>query len=142
MFMPVIPFRMLTVFGLEESDLGDWIRPMAAHFGVEVQGDPHPENRYFIRSDQYSFIRRGIPSLFFEFGAVKGSPDDQTLQRWMHQHYHSPSDDVSQYVNLEGAVRFTRLLLGFAADVANRPERPRWKDTSFFRRYEAEAARQ
>ncbi|MDE3164709.1 MAG: M20/M25/M40 family metallo-hydrolase, partial [Acidobacteriota bacterium] len=67
MFLPLFELKFLEVQGLAESTLGDTVRDAAAPFGVAVQADKEPEQNRFIRSDQYSFIRDGIPSLAFKF---------------------------------------------------------------------------
>src|SRR6185436_7276074 len=135
MFLPIAPFRRLTVQGIAESDLGDRARQIAARFGVVAQPDPVPERNGFIRSDQYNFIVHGIPALAFQFGYEKDTADEELFRGWRKQRYHAPSDDLSQPVNQEGAARFTRLLLALAAKVSTERERPRWKDKSFFKRY-------
>ena len=61
MFLPLYPLRQLMVLGLDESDLGDDVRAVAAAVGIGVQADPQPLRNRFIRSDQYSFIREGVP---------------------------------------------------------------------------------
>ena len=63
MFRPLVPLKMLTVLGLAESDLGDVARQVAESDGVSVQPDPQPLRNIFVRSDQYSFIRHGVPAL-------------------------------------------------------------------------------
>ena len=135
MFLPIVPLRAIVVYGRHESDLGERFTAIAKRAGVETLDDPEPRRNYFIRSDQYCFIRRGVPSLFFEIGAAPGSWDDGRLQRWNRDHYHQPSDDASQPVNFEAAAAFNRLLFDFTRDLANRDEAPRWKADSFFRRF-------
>jgi Zn-dependent M28 family amino/carboxypeptidase len=61
---------------VQESTLGNDIRAVAQANGVEVQTDKEPERNLFIRSDQYSFIRGGVPALAFKFGYVPGSPEE------------------------------------------------------------------
>ncbi|HEU5311599.1 MAG TPA: M28 family peptidase, partial [Candidatus Eisenbacteria bacterium] len=89
----------------------------------------------FIRSDQYSFIARGVPALAFMFGYHAGAPEESLILRWNRERYHAPSDDLDQPVNLAAADRFTEALLAVTKAVANRPERPRWKSSSFFQRF-------
>ena len=62
MFLPIVPFRMLMVNGLEESDLSANALAAGAATGVQVITDPEPEENRFVRSDQYSFILRGVPA--------------------------------------------------------------------------------
>ena len=51
-----------------ESDLGEIVRDSGRGAGSEVQPDPEPLRNSFIRSDQYSFIRHGIPALAMKVG--------------------------------------------------------------------------
>jgi Zn-dependent M28 family amino/carboxypeptidase len=102
---------------------------------VEAIADQEPARNRFIRSDQYSFIRQGVPALAFKFGFAPGSPEQQTMKDWLRERYHAPSDDLTQPVDKEGAARFNRILVDLLAEIANAPDRPRWKDGSFFKRF-------
>jgi Zn-dependent M28 family amino/carboxypeptidase len=135
MFLPLHPLRLLTVYGLEESSLGLDARAVAQAFGVRVQTDPEPDRNLFIRSDQYSFIREGVPSLFFQSGFSPGSPEERLQKEWLRNRYHAPSDDASQPVNLAAAAKFNRLVVALATRIANQAQRPQWNSTSFFRRF-------
>jgi hypothetical protein len=135
MFLPLYPFKILTVFGLDESDLGATARTVAASMGIAVQPDPEPARNRFIRSDQYSFIRQGIPALALKVGYEPGSPQAAIAAAWTKERYHAPSDDLQQPVDLESAAGFTTLLGKLAGAVANQPQRPRWNAESFFKRF-------
>jgi Zn-dependent M28 family amino/carboxypeptidase len=135
MFLPIIPLKVLTVPSLDESDLGDRIRQAAQTFGVSVQPDPEPLRNVFIRSDQYSFVRRGIPSLKIDVGFEAGSPEQKVMKEWLTTRYHAPSDDLTQPVNLESAGLFEEVVRQLLISVANTDARPQWKPNSFFRRY-------
>jgi len=118
-----------------ESTLGDTVKAAAKADGVDVQIDQEPAENRFIRSDQYSFIRRGIPSLAFKFGYQPGSPDETTRKNWIRDRYHKPSDDLSQPVDTAAAARFDRIILRLLETVANDKARPQWRQDSFFRRF-------
>jgi len=135
MFLPLIPLKVLTVYGLQESDLGDIVRGVAEAQGVKIQPDPEPLRNSFIRSDQYSFIRHGIPALAMKVGYEQGSPDAKLYKDWLTQRYHAPSDDTNQPVDLQSAAAFEQIVRGLTIAVANRTERPQWKSDSFFRRF-------
>lgn len=53
MFLPLFPLHAITVYGLQESDLGAQIRPVAEPLGIRIQDDAEPLRNIFIRSDQY-----------------------------------------------------------------------------------------
>lgn len=135
MFLPLHPLHYLEVQGVGESTLGDDIRAVAQAAGVEVQSDKEPNRNLFIRSDQYSFIRKGIPALAFKFGYLPGSPEERLHKEWLKNRYHAPSDDTNQPVDLAAAAQFNHILLKLAERVANEPTRPQWKPSSFFRRF-------
>lgn len=135
MFLPIVPLKAITVYGMDESDLGAEFAAVAAKFQVKTERDPEPERRAFIRSDQYSFIRKGIPALTFKFHAPPGTPEGKIVANWRKERYHAPSDDLLQPVEVEDAVKFNRILAAFIEQLASQPERPQWKPDSFFRRY-------
>jgi Zn-dependent M28 family amino/carboxypeptidase len=138
MFLPIFPLKLLTVYGLDESDLGDTAREVAEQQGIKVQPDPEPLRNAFIRSDQYSFIRQGIPAVAMKVGFVPGSPEAVVAKKWLTERYHAPSDDLDQPVDLAAAGKFEDIVQRLAAKVANDPQRPQWKSDSFFRRFATE----
>jgi peptidase M28-like protein len=135
MFLPLYPLKVIEVQGLTESSLGDAVRAVAKDQGVEVQTDREPEQNRFIRSDQYSFIRTGVPALAFKFGYEFGSQDEKTRRAWVADVYHKPNDDTTQTVDVDAAAKFNHVILGLLQRVANDPARPTWKDDSFFKRF-------
>jgi hypothetical protein len=135
MYLPLFPLKYLEVQGLGESTLGDDVRAAAQAAGVQVQADKEPEHNRFIRSDQYSFIKNGVPALAFKFGWVKGTPEEKTFKAWYAERYHGPSDDLSQPVDLAAAAQFDAILEKLALRVADADGRPEWKANSFFRRF-------
>jgi Zn-dependent M28 family amino/carboxypeptidase len=135
MFLPIVPLKILTVYGLAESDMGDMAQEVAQSLGVQVQADPEPQRNAFIRSDQYNFIRHGVPALAMGVGFEKGSPEQTIFKSWLTQRYHAPSDDLEQPVDLAAAGKYEEIIHTLMIRVADAPGRPQWKPDSFFRRY-------
>jgi hypothetical protein len=135
MFLPIFPMKSLIVYGLEESSLGDAVSEVAKQHGLKTLPDPEPLLNHFIRSDQYSFIKQGIPSLALKVGFDKGSPEEAKVHEWSKERYHAPSDDLKQPVDLPAAAEFEEVVRGLAVEVANTDARPTWKADSFFKRY-------
>ena len=135
MFLPIFPMKSLIVYGLEESTLGDVATEVAKQEGIKTLPDPEPLLNHFIRSDQYSFIKQGVPSLALKVGFDKGSLEEAKVHEWSQSRYHAPSDDLQQPVDLSAAAKFEEVVRGLAVNVANSDARPTWKPDSFFKRY-------
>ena len=136
MFLPIIPLKTLVVFGLAESDLGDLVTQVAQAHGVQVEPDPEPQRNLFIRSDQYNFIRHGVPALAMGVAPDPNSAEQKKIFKdWLTNRYHAPSDDLQQPIDLSAAAQYEEIIRGLMVDVANDEHRPEWKTNSFFRRY-------
>src|SRR5262249_39108661 len=46
-FLPIIPLRSMIIYGLVESDLGEWAGEIAKQHGIEPQEDPKPQRNSF-----------------------------------------------------------------------------------------------
>jgi Zn-dependent M28 family amino/carboxypeptidase len=133
--LPIFPLKSVIALGAEESSLGALAKASGDSLGLPLVPDPLPERNTFIRSDQYSFVRQGIPSLAFKFGFAKDSPEAQTEKAWRAARYHGPSDDLSQPVDKAGAIRLNDFVADLALRTANTAERPAWLANSFFSRF-------
>lgn len=133
MYLPINPLRKLLVNGLEESDLAEDVRRAAGRMSVEVVTDPEPERNAFVRSDQFSFIRRGIPALSLKVGFALGTPEHERVLQWRRERYHGVEDETTQPVDRRSAAEFNRLYAELVREVADRPTRPAWYPGSQFR---------
>lgn len=88
------------------NSLGETAERIAAdhaELGLEVIDDPWPSLSLLSRSDQWSFIRNGVPALFFTSG--------------LHTDYHTPLDEADR-LDYEKTERVTRLLFFIALELA------------------------
>jgi Zn-dependent M28 family amino/carboxypeptidase len=134
-FLPIVPLQLVTIYGFRESDLGEWAGEIAKRHGIEPQEDPKPERNSFIRSDQYNFIRKGVPAVDMNVGYKLGTPQQKAFDQWRRNRYHAPSDDPQQPVNLETAGKYESLVWDLLAFTADNEKSPEWKPDSFFRRF-------
>ncbi|MGI8509095.1 MAG: M28 family peptidase [Gemmatimonadaceae bacterium] len=132
MFLPIIPLKGVFAYGVDESDLGNDVESVLKARGLTDVPDPEPAQVRFIRSDQYSFIQRGIPAMAFKTGYTNGSPEMKTVNEWLANRYHKPSDDLAQPVNLQCAADFDAMYFDIVHAVADRPTRPAWYSQSVF----------
>jgi hypothetical protein len=130
------PLKDIVPLGAEHSSLDEVVHEAAARLHLSVSPDPAPEEVGFIRSDQYSFVKQGIPAVFPVPGFKSDDPNinpEKIFKNWEATRYHQPSDDMNQPgLRFEEAVKFARfnLLVGYL--VAQKTERPTWKKGDFF----------
>ena len=123
------------VIGAEHSSLGAAAEAAAEEVGVALSPDPFPEEVVFVRSDQYAFVRAGIPAVYLD-GGVKSADGERdprlALTYFLRNCYHQPCDDATQPIQYDDAARLARLAAAIATRVGNDDERPRWNPGDFF----------
>jgi Zn-dependent M28 family amino/carboxypeptidase len=135
--MPVIlaPVRDLTALGAEHSSLGGKFAAAAARQGFTTSPDPQPDEVFFVRSDQYPFVRAGVPALALKSG-LNGSPDGPDLKAieedFRKNRYHRPGDDLSQPIHWSSVAAFARVGADLARSIADDPHAPQWNPGDFF----------
>lgn len=133
--LTLTPTTDLIVRGEQHSTLGPVARAAASAHGYRLSPDPAPQDASFIRSDQFSFIQRGVPSIAVMSGykARDKSIDASALRLdFMKNNYHRPSDDLTLPVDYAGAADLARVNLRIAWSVANTTAKPQWKTKDFF----------
>jgi hypothetical protein len=135
--MPMLlgPTRDIMSIGAQHTSLGP-----AAERAVRAQGyimtpDNAPAEVLFIRSDQFSFIKQGVPSIHLGGGYLSRprGPDIEALREdFLRTHYHRPSDDLSLPMHYAGAVDLALINARLALDIANQANRPHWNRGDFF----------
>ena len=135
--MPLMLFPLDTFvgYGSEHSSLEGLSAEAAKKEGFELTPDPYPDEVFFIRSDQYSFVRQGIPAVYFAEGIGSSDPDVDgraVQEEFFETHYHYPSDDLSRPIEWETALRFTRAGARIGSRIAMEDQRPTWNDGDFF----------
>jgi len=135
--MPYLGFPIAEIMGLgvEHSSLKAALDVAALQAGLAYTADPRPELVRFIRSDQFSFVRRGVPGLNLKPGTRSSDPafDGPAMHdAYLKEHYHQPSDDLELPFSQEGSERFARVALLLGMEVANGEQRPHWNTDDFF----------
>jgi Zn-dependent M28 family amino/carboxypeptidase len=130
--LPLWPLKTVYAPGQEESSLGADAAAVAKAQGLEMIADPLPERNVFIRTDQYSFVRQGVPALVFKFGFAKNTPQFAIEHDWRANRYHSPSDDLAQPMLKDEAVKLDAFVAALAVKVADTDARPHFLPGSIF----------
>ena len=135
MFLPLFPLKTLMVLGLDESDLGRDIRAVAKDQGVGVQADPGAAAQPLRAQRSIQLHPGGIPSLSMKVGYEEKSPEAEIARKWTAERYHAVSDDLSQPIDLSAGDKNRRHRARARGRIADRPDRPRWNGSSFFKRF-------
>lgn len=137
MDMPMIlaPIFDFVAIGAQHSTLGPLAKQAVAAQGYRLSADANPELVKFIRSDQFSFIRRGIPAISLTGGYQSRNPSVDLAElraQFLSSHYHQPSDDLTLPMDFRAAADLARINARIALAVANTANAPRWNDGDFF----------
>ncbi|WP_311267231.1 M28 family metallopeptidase [Sphingobium sp. WCS2017Hpa-17] len=135
MALPIFPLTSVTPVGYDQSSLGKDAEVVSAQMNLPITPDPFPDRNVFIRSDQYAFIRQGIPALFFKYGFKAGTPEATAEKAWRANIYHSPFDDLNQPVLPAETAKLNAYVTAVTLRVANAAARPAWNEDSFFKRF-------
>jgi hypothetical protein len=106
---PSIGRDQLWLTGWERTNLG----PALAAHGAKLVADPHPEQRFFTRSDNFILAKAGVIA--------------QTVSSYgLHADYHQPSDDLARldFKHMDFAIAS---LIAPIAWLVNSDFQPRWK---------------
>jgi len=99
---------MLWLTGFERSDLG----PTLAKQGAPLVADPHPEQNFFRRSDNYNLALRGVVA--------------QTVSSFgLHTDYHRVTDEVSK-IDFPFMTKSLNAMVKPVRWLANSSYRPAW----------------
>ncbi len=131
----IYPNKDIVPLGVEHSSLSKNVQAAARKMGYTISPDPLPEEVIFIRSDQYSFVKQGVPAVFINAGRQSADPNldgNAIFLKWISSIYHTPKDNMSQTFYFDSAARSTALSFLVGYEVAQQAERPTWNAGDFF----------
>ncbi|WP_286233648.1 M28 family metallopeptidase [Thalassotalea sediminis] len=135
--MPLIlyPFADVIAFGSTHSSLGPIVESAAGKVDVSLSPDPMPEQALFTRSDHYSFVKAGIPSVFLMTGFKSKDPEidgGEMFRDFLKNHYHQHSDQIDLPIRWDAAASFAEVNMMIGLEIANGDKRPTWNQGDFF----------
>jgi Zn-dependent M28 family amino/carboxypeptidase len=119
--------NQIQVVGHGYTTLEDMLKTVAARQGRTVVPDAEPEKGEYFRSDQFSFVKKGVPALYTKT-ITRADADDFTEKR-----YHKPSDEYDPKWDMSSAVKDADAFLEIAVRVAESDTWPEWKPGTEFR---------
>lgn len=122
-------FSGVVALGAEHSMLGEISLAAARSIDAVHIPDPIPGRGNLALSDQYPFLRMGIPVLFpnpARGQSRDGTDDVAAWDEYEERHYHQPSDDMKLPLRWDVAQRWSQYIYVVIAGTANAPRRPLW----------------
>jgi hypothetical protein len=104
---PQVKPDQLWLTGYELSNLG----PVLAQHGAKLVADPHPDEHFFERSDNFALAKQGIIAhTVSSFG--------------LHKDYHRPTDEISRidFTHMERAIQSMILPIRWLANTTFKPQ--------------------
>jgi len=130
------PLLDIIPFGAEHSTLDGVVKRAAERLHLSLSPDPMPEEVIFIRSDQYSFVKQGIPAVFPTPGFKSSDPKIDPVaifKEWEATRYHQPQDDMQQPgLDFNQAVKYAQFAYLCGWLIVQDPARPAWNAHDFF----------
>ena len=130
------PLQDIIAYGAEHSSLEAVVNKAAARLQLSVSPDPAPDEVSFVRSDQYSFVKQGIPAIGPAAGFRSSDANINPAaisQKWEQTIYHHPQDDMQQPgLDFDQAVKFAQFAFLCGWLITEDPSRPTWKPKDFF----------
>jgi Zn-dependent M28 family amino/carboxypeptidase len=131
-------YKDVTITGFGQSELDNWVKTEAEKQGRYVAPDPNPDNGMFFRSDQFPFVKQGVPAIFAKgyIDAEKQGKEKtlQNLDQYWKTVYHTPQDECKpERDDLSGVVQDAELLYHVGLNLANSQEWPKWNEGSEFK---------
>jgi Zn-dependent M28 family amino/carboxypeptidase len=106
--------RDIVAIGLDSSPLHQVAREAAKSQGRRVEPDPEPEKGFLYRSDQFAFVKHGVPALYTDAGYdLIGKPAEYGKRKrdaYTRRDYHKVTDEVKPDWDLAGAVEDLQFL--------------------------------
>lgn len=135
--MPTIlaPLESVAPLGAEHSSLLKVVEEAASYVGLNVEPDPDPSEGRFVRSDQYNFVKAGIPALHIKYGYKKTTIEKNLAEKvkiWREANYHKPSDEVNDTFVWSAGRKYSQVNFLISYLIAQNPERPTWNKGDFF----------
>ena len=137
LFLPMGRMKDVTITGLGQSQLDDYVKDAAAEQDRYIIEEPFPENGMYYRSDHFSFAKVGIPSLF-----VKGWTESrehgtewakEKVNYYWTNTYHKPSDNYDADGDYSGNAEDAKLFFKIGFRLANEESFPNWNEGSEFK---------
>ena len=139
--MDVLNFRGkmsdIVVVGYGASEMEDILAEVAMESGRTLTPEATPEKGSYYRSDHFNFAKNGVPILYAKGGTTDREHGAEYVKKrnaeYIANHYHAPSDEISDDWDLDAAIEDLRLYYLIGRHVAFGDAWPEWYEGNEFR---------
>lgn len=135
-FNPLGATKDVSIVGIGQTEIEDYVERSAAKFGRTVAGEKNPTSGGFYRSDHFNFIKKGVPGLFMGSGSELLSTDTAAIEKRkaaLANRYHKPQDELDDNWDFEGILADIRLFFDIGYTMSQEKTFPQFKAKSEFR---------
>jgi len=130
------PSSDVVQIGMGHSSIDDDVKAVAGNLRLIVKPDPEPDKGSFFRSDQFNFVKIGVPAAYVGSGRdIVGKPAEwgkEMEDSYVAETYHQPTDEIKPWWNFAGAVQTVQFQYLLGLRLANADAPPTWKSGTEF----------
>ena len=131
------PTSDVTVTGLGNSELDDYMEKAAKAQNRVLVPDSSPEKGYFFRSDHFELSKLGVPTIYPNAGNIHRELGkdyvDAKRADFLANRYHKPSDEMADDWDFTGAVEDLNLYYTMGRMLIDSNDWPNWAEGSAFK---------
>ena len=128
----------VSVYGLGQSELDNFLKTAAKKQGRIIAGDPRPAAGIYYRSDHFAFANIGIPALYAKSGTTPADEATKVLRAKINERlgecYHNLCDEYNDAWDMSGAVEDIQAFYAIGYQLSKENVWPQWSKTSEFKR--------
>ena len=135
-FSPLGATKDVSIVGIGQTDIEDYVVRSAAKFDRIVVGEKNPTSGGFYRSDHFNFVKKGVPGLFMGSGSTLISTDTSAIAKRkaaLANRYHKPQDELDDNWDIKGILADIRLFFDIGYTLSQEKTFPQFKEKSEFR---------
>lgn len=135
-FSPLGATKDVSIVGIGQTEIEDYVERSAAKFGRTVVGEKNPTSGGFYRSDHFNFVKKGVPGLFMGSGSELISVDsvaNEKRKEALANRYHKPQDELDENWDFGGILADIRLFFDIGYVMSQEKTFPQFKAKSEFR---------
>ncbi|QBQ40341.1 M20/M25/M40 family metallo-hydrolase [Sphingobacterium psychroaquaticum] len=135
-FSPLGATKDVSVVGIGQTELEDYVQKSAAKFGRTMAGERNPTSGGFYRSDHFNFVKAGVPGLFMGSGSELIEQDSTIIRKRvaaLSGRYHTVADQVDENWDFGGILADVKLFFDIGYTLSLEKTFPNFKAKSEFK---------